>query len=57
MKWKFYDVKKREKVEVEVTDKQTYQVNGQTKYAFKGKTADDRNLTAFVSKDNFDKAN
>jgi hypothetical protein len=56
MKTSFYDVKKRQKVEAEVTEKKTYMVNGQERYAFKGKTADGRNLTKFVSKADYDKA-
>jgi hypothetical protein len=50
----FYDVKTRQKVDSAVTEKTTYQVNGQTRYAVKGKTADGRNLTKFVSKDTYD---
>jgi hypothetical protein len=56
MKTSFYDVKKRQKVEAEVTEKKTYMVNGQERYALKGKTADGRNLTKFVSKADYDKA-
>lgn len=51
MKMQFYDVKTRQKIEAEVTEKTTYQVKGQTKYAVKAKTSDGRNLTRFVSKD------
>ena len=50
----FYDVKTRKKVDSEVTEKTTYKVNGQTRYAVKGKTSDGRNLTKFVSKDQYD---
>ncbi|MBI2621474.1 MAG: hypothetical protein HYW63_02390 [Candidatus Levybacteria bacterium] len=57
MKSTFYDVKIRQKVEAEVTGKQEYQANGQTKYAFKAKTSDGRNLTKFVSKVDYDEAN
>jgi hypothetical protein len=56
MKATFYDVKKRAKVEVEVVGKTTYQVKGQTRYALKGRTSDGRNLTKFVSKEDYDKA-
>jgi hypothetical protein len=56
MKTSFYDVKEKKKVEVEVTEKKTYDVKGSTRYALKGKTADGRNLTKFVSKADFDKA-
>ncbi len=56
MKASFYDVKKKEIVETEVTDKKEYTVNGKTRYALKGKTADGRNLTKFASKADYDKA-
>ncbi len=39
-----------------VTDKKEYTVKGSTRYALKGKTADGRNLTKFVSKTDYDKA-
>ncbi len=55
MKTSFYDIKKKEKVETEVTDKKEYTVNGDKRYALKGKTADGRNLTRFVSKADYDK--
>lgn len=54
MKMQFYDVKTRQKVDADVAEKVTYQVNGQTRYAVKGKTSDGRNLTKFVSKSQFD---
>ena len=41
--------------ETEVTEKVTYEAAGTTRYAFKGKTADGRPLTAFVSKAVWDK--
>jgi len=50
----FYDVKTRQKVDAEVTEKATFQVNGSTRYAVKGKTKDGRTLTRFVSKDSFE---
>ncbi len=56
MKTSFYDIKKKEKVETEVTDKKEYTVNGKTRYTLKGKTTDGRNLTKFVSKADYDKA-
>jgi hypothetical protein len=56
MKASFYDVKQKKKVEVDVTEKTTYTVKGTMRYALKGKTADGRNLTKFVSKADFDKA-
>lgn len=57
MKMMFYDVKKRMKVEAEVTDRVEYQVNNVTRYAVKGKTDDGRNLTKFVSKKDYDSVN
>ena len=56
MKSSFYDVKLRKSVDVEVVGKKEYTVNGRTRYALKGKTADGRNLTKFVSKADYDKA-
>ena len=53
MKSTFYDVKMKQKVEAEVTDKVKYP-NG--RHALKGKTDDGRNLTKFVSKADFEKA-
>ena len=46
----FYDVKTRTKVSVAVTTKTSYPGKSGTRYAFKGKTADGRNLTGFVGK-------
>ncbi len=56
MKATFYDVKTRQMVETDVTDKKEYLTNGTTRYAFKGKTTDGRNLTKFVSKADYDQA-
>ena len=56
MKHSFYDVKAKKKVEAEVIEKVTYGKKGNERYAFKAKTCDGRNLTAFVSKDTSDKA-
>ncbi len=56
MKHTFYDVKSKAKVEAEVTEKVTYDAAGTTRYAFKGKTADGRSLTAFVNKAKWDEA-
>lgn len=55
MKWSFYDVKARTKVETEVTGKKVYGEGKQERYAFKGQTKDKRALTAFVGKADFDK--
>jgi len=57
MKYSFYDVKAKAKVEAEVTEKVTYGTEKSPRYAFKGKTADGRNLTTFVSKTVFDSCN
>ena len=56
MKHSFYDVKAKEKVVTEVTEKVVYGNEKRQRYAFKGKTSDGRNLTAFVSKDTYDSA-
>jgi hypothetical protein len=54
MKMKFFDVKTRQNIETEVTEKKEYQSRGQTRYAVRGKTPDGRALTRFVSKDVYD---
>ena len=51
MQAEFYDVKARKKVTAEVTEKVTYGKDGRKRYAFRGKTADGRNLTKFVGED------
>ncbi len=56
MKHSFYDVKEKKKVDAEITEKVTYGKKGNERYAFKAKTKDGRNLTAFVSKDKWDAA-
>lgn len=56
MKHAFYDVKAKAKVEAEVNEFVTYGDGTRKRYAFKGKTADGRPLTAFVSKDTWEKA-
>ena len=58
MSVEFYDVKTRQKVKIE--DKQVLKTtfttkNGQTRYGLRGKTADGRMLTKFVSKADWDK--
>ena len=53
---KFYDVKTRQSVETEVTGKKEYLTNGQVRFAVKGKTTDGRNLTRFVSRNEYDSA-
>lgn len=54
MKHMFYDVKEKQKVEREVTEAVVYGSADRPRYAFKAKTADGRNLTAFVNKATFD---
>lgn len=55
MKFEFYDVKAREKVQAEVTEKKVYGEKGRERYALRAKTADGRPLTRFVSKADWDK--
>ncbi len=50
MDYEFYDVKAKGKVKTKITEFATYGEGSATRYAFKGKTADGRNLTTFVSK-------
>lgn len=54
-KAKFYDVKEREHVEADVTEKKVYGEKGRERYAIRGKTSDGRALTKFVSKADWDK--
>ncbi len=54
MKMKFYDVKTRQMVEAEVTEKKEYTNKGRVRYAVRGKTSDGRPLTKFVSKSDYD---
>lgn len=54
MQHSFYDVKERKKVSTDVTEKVVYGEPGKERYAFKGKTSDGRNLTAFVGKATWD---
>ncbi len=57
MQAEFYDVKARKKVTAEVAEKVTYGKGGRKRYALRGKTADGRNLTKFVSEDAWKQAN
>ena len=57
MTHEFYDVKEKQKVVTEVIAKTTYGEGNRVRYAVKGKTKDGRNLTAFVSKENYEKIN
>ena len=52
----FYDVKTRAKVQTAVVEKVEYGDDGRKRYAVRGVTKDGRNLTKFVSKDAWDKA-
>ncbi len=54
MKHSFYDVKEKKKVEADVTERVVYGEEGKHRYAFKAKTKDGRNLTAFVGKAKYD---
>jgi len=56
MKDVFYDVKLRKKVEVNVTEKVKYGEPGKERYALRAKTDDGRNLTKFVKKADWEKA-
>ena len=56
MKHSFYDVKKRAKVQADVTEFVSYGKGTAKRFAFKAKTKDGRNLTAFVSKEDWEKA-
>jgi hypothetical protein len=54
----FYDVKIRQKVQIPEKDvvKTTFTTKkGQVRYGLRGKTADGRNLTKFVSKTDWEK--
>lgn len=55
MKHVFYDVKEKQKVEREISEAIVYGDANRPRYAFRAKTADGRNLTAFVSKETFEK--
>ena len=57
MKHNFYDVKTKSSVSADVLEKVSYGKPGNERYAFRAQTADGRNLTAFVSKDTWEKAN
>lgn len=60
MSIEFYDVKERKKVslsEDKITKTKIKQKNGVVRFAFRGKTADGRNLTRFCSKADWDAMN
>jgi hypothetical protein len=57
MSVEFYDVKKREKVQLpdgQIKKTKITQKNGQVRYAFRGTTEDGRKLTRFCSKSDWD---
>ncbi len=56
MKHDFYDVKAKAKVSADVIDCVTFGDAGRKRYAYTGKPKDGRSLTAFVSKDVWEKA-
>jgi len=56
MKHSFYDVKLRKKVQADVTEFKSYGKGTSKRFAFRGKTKDGRNLTAFVSQADWEKA-
>jgi len=56
MKADFYDVKAKKKVKAEVTEFKTYGTGSRKRYAFRGKTADGRPLTIFVSEEKWKQA-
>ena len=56
MKHTFYDVKLRKKVQADVTEFKSYGKGNSKRFAFRGKTKDGRNLTSFVSKDDWEAA-
>ncbi len=58
MQHQFYDVKKKQKVTADVTEKVTYknEKTGRTSYAFKAQTSDGRSLTAFVDQATWEEA-
>ena len=56
MKHTFYDVKFKQKVELEVVDKVAYQGKSGLRYAFEGRTEDGRKVLAFVGKAAWDAA-
>ena len=57
MEVEFYDMKAKTKVMAKVSEKVTYGEGTKTRYAFRAKTKDGRNLTKFVSEKDFKAAN
>ena len=56
MKYSFYDVKTRKKVQAEVTGFPTYGKGKQKRYAFTAETKDGRKLLTFVKKEEYEAA-
>jgi hypothetical protein len=56
MDHKFYDVKTKQAVTTAIIEVKSYGSGTRTRYAVRGKTADGRNLTAFVNKADWEKA-
>ena len=56
MKHKFYDVKTKQSVEAAITEVKKYGTGTRTRYAVRGKTKDNRPLTAFVNQADWEKA-
>lgn len=52
----FYDVKTRQKVTLDVSDRKEYKSKSGVRYAVRAKTADGRWLTKFVNKMDYDKS-
>jgi len=52
--YKFYDLKAKAKVEADVLSKEKYGTDERPRYALKGRTADGRPLSTFVSKEVYD---
>ncbi|MDD3154891.1 MAG: hypothetical protein PHS41_08485 [Victivallaceae bacterium] len=49
MKYSFYDVKSKKKIQAEIAEFVTYGKEGNKRYAFKAKAPAGHNMTAFVS--------
>ena len=56
MKYEFFDVKIRKKVQAEVKEFKTYGKGTQKRYAFKAETKDGRSLMTFVKKETWEAA-
>ena len=54
MKYSFYDVKTRKKVQAEVIDSKSYGKGKQKRFALIAQTKDGRKLLTFVKKEEYD---